>query len=354
MENKKEIIDFMTLLRYLEGKGSSKDAAFVKEWIKNKDAENELNEKSLQFWDATPLEPDTKEYTGAFILDQIHHRIHLEEASLNNMSKPKISFINILTRVAAILFIPLLVTSVNFYRQQNSNGKIESYSEIYAPFGTRTSFYLPDGSTGWLNGGSSLKFPAQFEGKTRNIKLSGEAYFDVLSNRKKPFIVSTDHLEVNVTGTSFNIIAYPDEETTEVTLERGQIEVFKKTKNVSNRMALLKPNESLIYNSKSDLSMIMTINTSEKLAWLKGNLTFKFESFEDVIQKINRKYNVNIIIKDEILKNHTYYGTFKDETLEEVLNLLRYTAPIRYKDIERKRKEDGTFEKRTVEIYFKN
>ncbi len=354
MENKKEIIDFKTLLRYLEGKGSSQDAALVREWIKNKDAENELNEKSFQFWDTTSLEPDTQKYTGAFILDQIHHRIHLEEASLKNNSKPKISFINILTRVAAILFIPLLVTSVHFYRQQNSNGKIESYSEIYAPFGTRTSFYLPDGSKGWLNGGSSLKFPAQFEGKTRNVKLSGEAYFDVLSNRKKPFIVSTDHLEVNVTGTSFNIIAYPDEETTEVTLERGQIEVFKKTEYQNNRMALLKPNESFIYNSKSDLSMIMTINTSEKLAWLKGNLTFKFESFADVIQKINRKYNVNIIIKDEILKNHTYYGTFKDETLEEVLNLLKYTAPIRYKDIERKRNEDGTFEKRTVEIYFKN
>jgi ferric-dicitrate binding protein FerR (iron transport regulator) len=186
------------------------------------------------------------------------------------------------------------------------------------------------------------------------VKLSGEAYFDVVSNRKKPFIVSTDHLEVNVTGTSFNVIAYPDEETSEVTLERGQIEVFKKTNNLNNIIAVLKPNESFIYNYKTEMSMIMPINTSEKLAWLKGNLTFKFESFADVIQKINRKYNVNIIIKDEILKNHTYYGTFKDETLEEVLNLLKYTAPIRYKDIERKRKEDGTFEKRTVEIYFKN
>ena len=354
MQSKKEIIDFKILLSYLEGKGSPEDATLIRQWIKNKDAENELNEKSFLFWDTTPLEPDTQKYTGAFILDQIHHRIHLEEASLKNITKPKNRFINILTRVAAILFIPLLVSSILLYRQQNSNRRIESYSEIYAPFGTRTSFYLPDGSTGWLNGGSSMKFPTQFAGKTRDVKLSGEAYFDVVSNRKKPFIVSTEHLEVNVTGTSFNVIAYPDEETSEVTLERGQIEVFKKTNDLNSKIAVLKPNESFIYNYKTEMSMIMPINTSEKLAWLKGNLTFKFESFADVIQKINRKYNVNIIIKDEILKNHTYYGTFKDETLEEVLNLLKYTAPIRYKDIERKKKEDGTFEKRTVEIYFKN
>jgi len=195
MENKKEIIDFKTLLRYLEGKGSSQDAALVREWIKNKDAENELNDKSLLFWDATSPEPDTQDYTGAFILDMIHHRIHLEEASINkNISKPKNRFINYLTRVAAILFIPMLVSSAYFYHLQNSKGKNESYSEIYAPFGTRTSFYLPDGTKGWLNGGSSLKFPTQFAGKTRDVKLSGEAYFDVVSNRKKPFIVSSSTL----------------------------------------------------------------------------------------------------------------------------------------------------------------
>jgi transmembrane sensor len=354
MQDRKDIIDFKILAKYLEGKGSLADASLVRRWVKDEKTERELREKSLQFWDTIPLESDTKNYTGASILDQIHHKIHLEEASLLNISKPRNRFLNYLTRFAAILFIPLLISTVYFYLQRNSDLKSESYSEIYAPFGTRTSFYLPDGSTGWLNGGSSLKFPTHFKGKTRDVKLSGEAYFHVISDRKNPFIVMTEHIEVKVTGTSFNVIAYPDEETTEVTLESGHVEVYKKSNDIINRIGSLERNESCIYNSKSDISRIIIINTTEKLAWLKGNLAFKYESFSDVIRKINRKYNVDIIIKDERLKSYTYYGTFKDETLEEVLNLLKLTAPIRYKELERSRKADGSFEKRTVEIYFKS
>ena len=228
-----------------------------------------------------------------------------------------------------------------------------SYSEIHSPIGTRTTFYLPDGSTGLLNGGSSLKFPTQFSGKTRDVKLTGEAYFKVTSNHKKPFIVSTEKIDVKVFGTSFNVMAYADEQVTEVTLESGQIELFKKSNNNIKSIGILKPNESCVYNSQSDSSKIITITSTEKLSWIHGKLTFKYEPFEEVIRKINRWYNVNIVIKDESLQSYIYYGTFEDETLEEVLRLLHFTAPIRYNDLERERKEDGTFEKRRIEIYYK-
>jgi ferric-dicitrate binding protein FerR (iron transport regulator) len=251
------------------------------------------------------------------------------------------------------LFIPVLVASLLFYFQNYSFRNIKSYSEIHSPYGTRTTFYLSDGSTGWLNGGSSLKFPTQFGGKVRDVKLTGEAYFNVIPNHKKPFVVSTDNIDVKVFGTSFNVMAYADEQITEVTLESGQVEVFKKTNNIIKSIGILKPNESCIYNFRSDSSKILSINSTEKLSWLDGKLTFKYEPFEEVVRKINRWYNVNIVIKDELLNSYIYYGTFKDETLEEVLRLLQFTAPIRYKDIERERKQDGTFEKRKIEIYYK-
>jgi ferric-dicitrate binding protein FerR (iron transport regulator) len=353
MKNKTENIDIKILIRYLKEKATSEDSNIVKRWFANSDLEHELYEKSLRFWDETPLEPNIKGYSGAHILDQIHHKIKIEEGVFLYKTKPKIRFINYLTRIAAILFIPLLVASLLYYIKNISNENLPSYSEIYAPYGTRTNFYLPDGSTGRLAGGSSLKFPIKFVGKVRDVKLTGEAYFNVTSNPKKPFVVSTENIDVKVYGTTFNVIAYSDEQTTEVTLERGKVEVFKKTNNNIKSIGILKPNESYIYNSLSDSGKILAVNSAEKLSWLDGKLTFKYEPFEEVIHKINRWYNVNIVIKDELLDTQIYYGTFKDETLEEVLKLLQLTAPIKYKVFERERMQDGTFEKRKIEIYYK-
>ena len=245
MEKKTENIDIEILMRYLKGDATLEDSPIVKRWFANYDLEHDLYEKSLRFWDETPLEPNIKGYSGAHILDQIHHRIKIEEAIFMNKTKPKIRFINYLTRIAAILFMPLLVASLLYYIKNISNENLQSYSEIYAPYGTRTNFFLPDGSTGRLNGGSSLKFPTQFVGKVRDVKLTGEAYFDVIANPKKPFIVSTENIDVKVYGTTFNVMSYSDENITEVTLEKGKVEVFRKTNNIIKSIGILYPNESV-------------------------------------------------------------------------------------------------------------
>jgi len=353
MEKEKENIDIKILMRYLKGKATSEDSAIVRRWFANSDFEHELNEKSFLFWDETPLEPDIKGYSDAHILDQIHHKIRLEEAIFLTKTEPKIRFINYLTRIAAILAVPLLIASLFFYSQNRSFRDSVSWAEIHAPYGTRTDFHLPDGSTGRLNGGSSLKYPTQFIGKSRDVELSGEAYFDVISNQRKPFIVSTGNINIKATGTSFNVMAYTDDQIIEVTLKNGKIEVLKKEGDITKSLGVLKPDESFIYNHRSGSGKIESLNNANRLSWLDGKLTFKYESFEEVIRKLNRWYNVNIVIKDESLNSYSYYATFQNETLDEVLKLLQYTAPIRYRDFERKRENDGTFEKRRIEIYSK-
>ena len=353
MQNYKENIDIKVLMRYLEGNASDEDAYMVKQWFTNADSEQELFEKSLRFWDEISLKPDTKEYSGTHILDQIHHKIKIEEGVFFNRNKKETGFINYLIRIAAIMFIPVLIASLLFYFQNKSSHDIVSYSEIHAPYGTRTDFNLPDGSTGRLNGGSSLKFPTQFSRKVREVSLSGEAYFNVIPNPKKSFIVSTKNIDVKVFGTSFNVMAYADDNLTEVTLEKGKVEVFRKTNNTIKSIGVLKPNELCRYNLLSDSSKILPANTAEKLSWLDGKLTFKYEPFDEVIHKINRWYNANILIMDKMLSTYVYYGTFKDETLDEVLKLLQLTAPIKYRDFGREKKPDGSFEKRQIEIYYK-
>jgi len=354
MHKDTEKFDKQIFLKYLKSTNKSEAEGTIKRWLDNSGTEHELYEESLKFWDGIFLEQKTRGYNGDYILDRIHHNIKIEEGIFLNKNKPKVTFISYLSRIAAILFMPLLLASLLLLFQVKSFRSDKSWAEIYAPYGTRTDFHLPDGSTGYLNGGSTIKFPAQFTGKVRNIRLTGEAYFDVISNHKRPFIVSTEEIDVKATGTSFNVMAYPDERITEVTLLNGKVEVFKKRENVIKSLGVMKPDESLIYNSGSDSGKIRPINSADRLSWVDGKLTFKYESFDEVIRKLNRWYNVNIVIKDTLLESYIYYGAFRNETLDEVLKLLQYTAPIKYKDLEREKKPDGTFEKRKVEIYSQN
>lgn len=355
MIQKKNIkkFDRQILLKYLRSAEADEATDTIQRWLDDSRAKDILYEESLKFWNGITLNQKIAGgYNEDSILDKIHHNIKIEEGTFLSKNKPKVSFIQYLSRIAAVLFIPLLVASLLLLFQVQSFRSDKSWAEIHAPHGTRTDFHLPDGSTGHLNGGSTIKFPTQFTGKIRRVELIGQAYFNVVSNHKRPFIVSTETIDIKATGTSFDVMAYPDEAITEVTLLNGKVEVFRKKENVIASMGILKPDESLIYNAKSGSRKIQSGNSADKLSWVDGKLLFKYEPFDEVVRKLNRWYNVNIEIKDTLLESYIYYGAFQDETLDEVLKLLQYTAPIKYQDIQRKRKQDGTFEKREIEIYY--
>ena len=346
-------IDSQVLLKYLKSAEADEAKDTIQQWLNNSRTKDDLYEESLKFWNGIILDLKIEGgYNEDSTLDKIHHNIKIEEGIFINRNKSKTSVVHYMARIAAVLFVPLLVASLLLLFQVQSFKNDKSWAEIQAPYGTRTEFHLPDGSTGHLNGGSTIKFPTRFTDKIRNVELTGEAFFNVVSNHKWPFVVSTEKINVKVTGTSFDVMAYPNETTTEVTLLKGKVEVFRKRENVITSIGVLKPDESFIYNAKSDSRKIQSGNSKDKISWIDGKLTFKYEPFNEVIQKLNRWYNVNIEIKDASLESYIYYGSFQNETLDEVLKLLQYTAPIKYKNIEREKKSDGTFEKREIEIYY--
>ena len=260
--------------------------------------------------------------------------------------------VNIISRVAAILFIPV-VLFLWIYKIDTVPGKEEiAYSELYSPLGTRTQFYLPDGSSGWLNGGSYLKFPLSFRGKSREVMLRGEAYFEILSDPKKPFVVNGDNFEVVAHGTSFNVRAYPNDDIVTVTLVQGNIDVSGIKDGRRRKISITESGYMCSYDLNTLACKTARVDVDKITAWKDGRLVFRDESFEEVVKKINRWYNVKMIIKDKELESYTYLATFEDETLDEVLKLLKLSAPIDYKDLGRKVRKDGTFEKRIIELYF--
>jgi len=345
-------INYQIIERYLDGKGAEQERAQIINWFRDLMAEKELREKSRQYWDTIQENISDDKYDESAVLGRIYREIKLQETRERSRHKRIIRVANFFAKVAAVLFIPLLI----LYISKDDNRKIPdseiTYTEIYSPLGSRTMFYLPDGSKGWLNGGSFLKYQEGFPGKTRSVSLRGEAFFDVKTDPKKPFIVSGKNLNIVARGTSFNVLAWDEIPETEIILVNGKVDITAYRREGQKYISSLAPGELLHYQPESDGSYIQKVDVDKYVSWTKGRLVFRDDPFTDVVKRINRWYNVNIVIKDKILESYKYVATFQDETLDEVLKMLAISAPLNYRNIPRKQLSDGTFEKRTIELYY--
>ncbi len=208
------------LKRFFRGKYSRKDYLAVMDLVSDPARETELRQLMATHWSEQGEEilPDAD---VELLLSRIQHSIMTEE----RQARKKFRFLATLQRVAAILFLPLLLGSlIYFYFSGDRTLPSAGFAEIECPEGVRTRFTLPDGTTGHLNSGSHLGYSLDFP-KNRTVTLSGEAFFQVKEDKKFPFTVNTSHLAIRVTGTTFNVISYPGETSEEVILQSGNLEV---------------------------------------------------------------------------------------------------------------------------------
>jgi transmembrane sensor len=346
-------IDTRLVHSYLEGGGSEKEQLQIEEWFSDLRANEEIRKLSKIRWEDLPKETTLSGYDEERVYDRIHRILRLEEAAIVHKARTRSMLIRFITQAAAIFFIPITLFAIYNWRGTIAGRQSVSHAEIFSPFGARTSFTLPDGSSGWLNGGSTLSFPTQFKGKSRTVKLNGEAFFDILSNPKKPFTVLTDEMKVKAYGTSFNVMSYSDDITKAVTLETGLVEVFRQDRyNNEKSIGLLAPGERGVLIQGTGYFKKDTVNVNLYTSWKEGRLVLRNESMSQVVIKLNRWYNVNIVIGDSRLESYTYRATFEDEKLDEVLKILKCTSPIVCKELGRKRYPDGTYGKRNIELKY--
>jgi len=250
-------------------------------------------------------------------------------------------------RVAAVLIIPVIMLAAYLsYNQSNRSSSI-AYQEITSPFGTSSKVDLSDGSTVWLNSGSKLRYPVVFTSNERNVYLSGEAFFKVHSDKSHPFIVETKGLNVTATGTQFNVEAYASDSITAVTLVEGKVNV----KMVGDKNVHLNPNERIVFNSITNNYNLTETDGQHWGLWKDGILAFRDEPLNEVFKRIGRTFNVDIVIKDDNISHQLYRATFQGESFDEILRLLKISAPIKYKILERERKPDNQFNKEKIEVY---
>uniref|UniRef100_UPI0032163219 FecR family protein n=1 Tax=uncultured Draconibacterium sp. TaxID=1573823 RepID=UPI0032163219 len=335
MKNKKE-----KLQRFFSNKYSRKDQQDVCGMFQQPE-EYDLKQMLKAHWNQfSESQMSDVELTNTS--ERIHRRIRFEEGVQTGNR-----FIRNFQRIAAILIIPLIVSFLAYFLFQQYLGKENlAYAEIQCPLGVRTKFYLPDGTTGFLNSGSTLKYPVSFS-KDRQVNLKGEAYFDVVHDTKRPFTVETKNLKIGVLGTQFNVVAFDDDEAEEVILQRGKVEV---STNKGQLLTVLKPNEKLLLNRRAQKFLVNEVEALQFTSWTEGKLILRNEKFSEVVKRLGRWYNAEIRVEDEELLNYAFRATFTDESLEEVLKLMKLTAPFTFKEQERTATTDNEYERKIVLI----
>ena len=305
----------------------------------------ELTEVIKRQWDNT-LNDDQD--SDLHPLDHIIHKLNFQinSGTTTNQESPVIKMLRWYARIAAVLLLPIMVYSGITTFQQNRQKQEEGLAEITAPLGARIRFTLPDGSFGWLNSGSSMKYSLNFN-KRREIQLSGEAFFDVRYRDNSKFVVKTNHLNVEVKGTRFNVAAFQGEPETSVTLEKGIVVLTGDKLTVPIEM---KPNERFEYNKDNQSVKKEMVSAPIFSAWKEGKLMLRNASVEELAKQLSRWYNVDVIIENSKNIDIRYRATFEDENLKEVLRLLKITSRLDFKIEERTKKPDSTFTKQQVTL----
>ncbi len=345
MEKIKKDFSEQEIGNYLAGELNQKELVEIETWI---DQDPENKKKFLECKAIWELSAQIKE-SKLIDMEQARSKVIKRLHAFGSQKK----LFTFLTKVAAILFLPLLITSlVYLFYTRSSTEMQEFYSEINVTYGTVTQFVLSDGTNIWLNSGSHFEYPTQFTGATREVYLEGEAYFEVAKSTR-PFVIRTKHMEVIAKGTSFNILAYPDDDMIQATLVEGNVALYKLLPDSKPLfLAELKPNEKATYD-KNELLIELESNIEKYTSWKEGKLIFHDDSLEEIVKKLSRWYNTDIQLIDQELKTYSYTATFTDETLLQVLELLEKSAPITYTYSQRNKNQDGTFTKRQVEIRIK-
>lgn len=321
-------MDEQLLIRFLTHTCTPEDLRLVDRWI----ASNKANADWLFEMERVWSLKDELRFSDKREIEEAYNRFTLSQGKSKN-AEQHFYLYSILKYVAAVLIIGLL--GLNLY--EIIPARFSGDNIVEAPRGQRVSLTLSDGTKVWLNSQSKLIYPTQFSNKERNIKLEGEAFFEVVHKEHIPFVVHSPLLAVKVLGTTFNVKAYPNEKSI-VTLAEGKVEV--ETNNHENKLTL-KPNEQVAYSEHSGMMLEKNINTNIVKSWIGGEGSFINKRLDDIVRDLERKFDVQITIADDALAMEAFTCRFKETaTIEQILLLLKET-----------RRLDYSFEKGQIRIF---
>jgi ferric-dicitrate binding protein FerR (iron transport regulator) len=353
-----ESINDELLVRYLTETVSAEENGQMEQWCAMS-AENQKTLEQLYFaLQASDRLRVMKSVNHNKALLKLKDRIQREEKA----TRRRMVFLH-LQRIAAALLLPVLAVSV-WLLLQTDEAPVQ-YVELRSNPGMVASFELPDGSKVWLNGGSSLRYPTVFNGSNREVRMSGQGYFEIAHNARQPFSVRTgESFSLEVLGTSFNIAAYDDENIIETTLVEGSIRL-KLLQDGKMVQRMMKPNEKIIYvkneesietttvvpqneqkanvatnDTKPESVKVAVVDPQYDIAWKDNRLLFRNHPMEEVIRTLGRYFNVQFVVKNEKVMESEITGNFSNEQLPQVMEYLKISSGIKFNIVPATVKDD--------------
>lgn len=328
---------------YFAGKLSSEEKQQVEAWKNSSEGNRVLFEEYQKLWNSIGLLDEMEQIDTLAALDNVNHEIEKVRGSHK--------FIRTFSRVAAILILPLLVYAlVVTFNNKNYNGKV-AWQTISTKSGMQGRVELPDGSHVLLNSNSEIQYPTSFANNIREVKLKGEAFFEVTKDARHPFIVNTGSMNVEVLGTTFNVTNYAGDKSLEVVLETGSVNLFAGSWENKTDIGKLKPGQRAVFDNAAKLVSINDVEVEKYLAWKEGYVLFREDSMQEVAHRLERWFNVEIIIQDKEINDYLITAKFHQETLSQVLELLKLSSRIEYSVVKSQPLKTGAFTK--TKIYIK-
>lgn len=309
------------LIQFIKGSGNKRFQESVIDWVK-------ASPGNRRYYNRVKAE-----YVSKFQIDQ---NVDIDKEFDRFLLRKK-QGINrsLILKIASVIIIALLAGGGWYLTDRElSSGPLAVYE---AQHSIMEEYILPDGSKVLLNSGSIIEIASDFNDSDRNVYLDGEAFFEIERDTVRPFIVNTEsNLQVKVLGTSFNVKSYKSDQTIETTLVSGKVELLQNTKNLPG--IALSPNQKATFDKVEDRINIEEVTTAEIISWKEGVLIFDNEPIQNVLNSLERWYDVEIKIKDSVISTYTFSGKVKRKTsIEEVLELIEASSPIEYHSDEKRK-----------------
>ncbi len=326
--------------RYTSGQFSSEDERHVTRYLSDDKVASEIREVLAEDWESTTGDEQIRDHLKR-IQYQLNYKINTQQATPQKHKQKRL--LRYIATTAAAVVVPLLLMAGFRYYSCYFVESSPALAQIVAPIGSRVQFTLPDGSRGWLNSGSALEYPVDFTNRT--VQLKGEGFFEVTHNPQHPFEVNGTDAKVVVLGTRFNVNMWPDKSITEVILESGKV---KFSYDGETAPTILSPGQRLLFDRQLKKVSIEEVLVENHVDWKEGRLVFRGDNMSELAERLSKWYNVDVILEDESLNDYRFRATFKNESLPEVLRLLRMTSPIDFNIIESQKLSDTTFSRKKV------
>jgi ferric-dicitrate binding protein FerR (iron transport regulator) len=357
MENKMQIEKLIK--KFYLGTLTNEELTFLLNYLTDQEPQHEVLVFYQNIWDKA--EEYNSDIDSKRIFNQIVKTIGVSEGgrlpATGSLKKVVFrDYVRLVMRYAAVFILAFglsWLVHLYFWNRTTTTPIADQVQTMEVPYGSKSRIILPDGSVVTLNSGSSLKYSSSgFNSGSRSVSLTGEGFFNVAKDSTRPFYMTTPGIRVKVLGTTFNVKAYPDENIEEATLVSGMVEIYASSdKTEKGKPIVLKPNQKAVFLKSgnnfltNDSVMVSPVTTPVKLktvnlqsssrteqtiSWKENKLIFDNEPFSSLVIRIERWYDVKIVVNYPELNSARFTGKFDKETLEQVLNALVTVTPFNY------------------------